>query len=174
MALRMLKRFFFSCVTIFFVIAFNFFLFRVMPGNVETIIAKANTSEAVKARLMEEAGLDAHNSLSDTTATAAVMATQMMQENLTWEDIDTWQENQIISPEGSIRNASMEGHEPRLVMAFGKWKDQDIYEMAQTPEGISYLKWAKENVFSAYTLQVIAEYFKMRKYGKSSDHTINK
>ena len=54
----MTKRFFFSCVTIFFVIAFNFFLFRVMPGNVETIIAKANTSEAVKARLLEEAGLD--------------------------------------------------------------------------------------------------------------------
>ena len=46
MALRMTKRFFFSCVTIFFVIAFNFFLFRVMPGNVETIIAKANTSSS--------------------------------------------------------------------------------------------------------------------------------
>ena len=58
MALRIIKRFFFSCVTIFFVIAFNFFLFRVMPGNVETIIAKANTSEAVKARLIAEAGLD--------------------------------------------------------------------------------------------------------------------
>ena len=29
-----------------------------MPGDVETIIAKANTSEAVKARLMAEAGLD--------------------------------------------------------------------------------------------------------------------
>ena len=29
-----------------------------MPGNVETIIAKANTSEAVKARLIAEAGLD--------------------------------------------------------------------------------------------------------------------
>ena len=58
MALRIIKRFFFSCVTIFFVIAFNFFLFRVMPGHVETIIAKANTSEAVKARLIAEAGLD--------------------------------------------------------------------------------------------------------------------
>lgn len=125
-------------------------------------------------KTMEDSGLDAHNSLSDTTATAVVMAHQMMQENLNWEDIDTWQENQIISPEGSIRNTSMEGHEPRLVMAFGKWKDQDIYEMAQSPEGISYLSWAKENVFSIYTLQVIAEYFKMRKYGRSSDHTINK
>ena len=43
MARRIIKRFFFSCVTIFFVIAFNFFLFRVMPGDVETIIAKANS-----------------------------------------------------------------------------------------------------------------------------------
>ncbi|MGM9606607.1 MAG: ABC transporter permease [Oscillospiraceae bacterium] len=58
MALRIAKRFFFSCVTIFFVIAFNFFLFRVMPGNVETIIVKANTSPAVKERLLAEAGLD--------------------------------------------------------------------------------------------------------------------
>ncbi|MBR5315242.1 MAG: ABC transporter permease [Firmicutes bacterium] len=58
MGKRVLKKFFFSCVTIFFVVAFNFFLFRVMPGNVETIIAKANTSEAVKQRLLAEAGLD--------------------------------------------------------------------------------------------------------------------
>lgn len=58
MAARITKRFFFSCVTIFFVIAFNFFLFRVMPGNVETIIAKANTAPAVKERLIAEAGLD--------------------------------------------------------------------------------------------------------------------
>ena len=58
MALRTFKRFFFACITIFFVIAFNFFLFRIMPGNVETIIAKATTSEAVKQRLLAEAGLD--------------------------------------------------------------------------------------------------------------------
>ena len=55
---RIIKRFFFSCVTIFCVIAFNFFLFRIMPGNVEAIIAKATTSQAVKERLIAEAGLD--------------------------------------------------------------------------------------------------------------------
>lgn len=55
---RILKKFFFVCITLFFVIAFNFFLFRVMPGNTETILAKSTTSEAVKKRLIEKAGLD--------------------------------------------------------------------------------------------------------------------
>ena len=57
MGKRILKKFFFSCVTIVFVVAFNFFLFRIMPGNVETIIARATTTEAVKQRLIEKAGL---------------------------------------------------------------------------------------------------------------------
>ncbi|MGN0733035.1 MAG: ABC transporter permease [Emergencia sp.] len=58
MAKRTLKQFIYALITLFFVCAFNFFLFRVMPGNVETIIAKSTTSEAVKQRLIEEAGLD--------------------------------------------------------------------------------------------------------------------
>lgn len=58
MAARTLKRFIFACITIFFVIAFNFFLFRVMPGDISTIIAKATTSDAVKERLLAEAGVD--------------------------------------------------------------------------------------------------------------------
>ena len=57
MGKRILKKFFFSCVTIVFVVAFNFFLFRIMPGDVETIIARATTTEAVKQRLIEKAGL---------------------------------------------------------------------------------------------------------------------
>ena len=58
MGKRILKKFFFSCVTILFVVAFNFFLFRIMPGNVETIIARGNTSQAVKERLLEQAGVN--------------------------------------------------------------------------------------------------------------------
>lgn len=55
---RILKKLLFAIITIFFVVAFNFFLFRVMPGNAETIIAKSTTSQAVKDRLLAEAGLD--------------------------------------------------------------------------------------------------------------------
>ncbi len=58
MTKRILKKLFFALVTILFVVAFNFFLFRVMPGNAETIIAKSTTSQAVKDRLIAEAGLD--------------------------------------------------------------------------------------------------------------------
>ena len=58
MVIRIAKRFFFSCVTIFFVVVFNFFLFRIMPGDIETILIKANTAPAVKERILAEAGLD--------------------------------------------------------------------------------------------------------------------
>lgn len=55
---RILKKLLFALITILFVVAFNFFLFRIMPGNAETIIAKSTTSQAVKDRLLAEAGLD--------------------------------------------------------------------------------------------------------------------
>ena len=61
MAARTLKRFIFACITIFFVIAFNFFLFRVMPGDISTIIAKATTSDAVKERLLGAVALTENN-----------------------------------------------------------------------------------------------------------------
>lgn len=55
---RIAKKLILAVITILFVVAFNFFLFRVMPGNTETIIAKSTTSQAVKERLIAEAGLD--------------------------------------------------------------------------------------------------------------------
>ncbi|MGN1334793.1 MAG: ABC transporter permease [Anaerovoracaceae bacterium] len=58
MGKRIIKKLFFACITIMFVIAFNFFLFRIMPGDLTSIIAKATTSEAVKERIIEEAGLN--------------------------------------------------------------------------------------------------------------------
>ncbi len=58
MGKRIIKKLFFACITIAFVIAFNFFLFRIMPGDLNSIVAKATTSEAVKARIIEEAGLN--------------------------------------------------------------------------------------------------------------------
>ncbi len=58
MTKKILKKLLFALITILFVVAFNFFLFRIMPGNAETIIAKSTTSQAVKDRLLAEAGLD--------------------------------------------------------------------------------------------------------------------
>ena len=58
MTKKILKKLLFALITILFVVAFNFFLFRIMPGNAETIIAKSTTSQAVKDRLLAGAGLD--------------------------------------------------------------------------------------------------------------------
>ncbi len=58
MGKRICKKLLFAALTIVFVIAFNFFLFRIMPGDVNTIIAKSTTAEEVKQRLIENAGLD--------------------------------------------------------------------------------------------------------------------
>lgn len=58
MAKKLLKKLLFALITILFVVAFNFFLFRIMPGDASTIIAKSTTSQAVKDRLLAEAGLD--------------------------------------------------------------------------------------------------------------------
>ena len=58
MGKRILKKFLSAAITSFFVICFNFFLFRIMPGDLTTVIARANTSEAVKQRLIEQSGLN--------------------------------------------------------------------------------------------------------------------
>lgn len=58
MTKRVVKKLGYALLTIFFVIAFNFFLFRIMPGDVTTILAKSTTSAEVKERLVSDAGLD--------------------------------------------------------------------------------------------------------------------
>ncbi|MCR4709604.1 MAG: ABC transporter permease [Clostridiales bacterium] len=58
MGKRVLKRFLSAIGTSVFVIIFNFFLFRILPGDLVTVISKARTSEEVKMRLIEASGLD--------------------------------------------------------------------------------------------------------------------
>ena len=58
MGKRVLKRFLSALGTSFFVIIFNFFLFRILPGDLTTVIARSNTSPEVKQRLIEASGLD--------------------------------------------------------------------------------------------------------------------
>ena len=100
MAARTLKRFIFACITIFFVIAFNFFLFRVMPGDISSFIAKATTSDAVKERLLAEAGVDQplltqfwiylEDLLPETSAIPSIPMTEVrMYGKLSWEESRT-------------------------------------------------------------------------------------
>ena len=58
MGKRVLKRFLSALGTTVFVIIFNFFLFRILPGDLVTVITKAHTSDEVKQRLIEASGLD--------------------------------------------------------------------------------------------------------------------
>lgn len=124
--------------------------FKLCPRNLAAVFNKYT------GKSMEDAGLDAHDSLSDVKATLAVFIKQT--ENIPLEELCTWPENQLVSPEGSIRNISAPGHKPVYVMAVGKYKDQEIFELAK--KDVGYLTWARNNLFSQYTLKVLSGYFR--------------
>ncbi|MCD8206487.1 MAG: ribonuclease H-like domain-containing protein [Bacteroidales bacterium] len=109
-------------------------------------------------KTMEESGLSAHDALSDVKATAIVMQHQMETHNLTWEEIDTWRENSLASPEGSlVWDDEMNG----LLFNIGKHKGEDVYDVMRNDEG--YLIWWKKNVASDYSLNLAREYCNARR-----------
>ena len=98
----------------------------------------------------------AHNSFNDVLATVAVFQKQLETHNLTLDDFSEWSENNILSPDGSIRNAAAPGEDLRIVFAVGKYKDSEIYKVMK--EDPSYCKWWAENVASNYTKKVVRDY----------------
>lgn len=115
---------------------------------------------------MEEAGLQAHDALSDVKATVTVMKHQFEKFNLTWDDVDTWQENNILVPDGTVRRANKEDEPELIVFSQGKYRDQDVYNVMLTDP--NYLKWCAEKMFSSYTLKVVREYCR-RKQSESAN-----
>lgn len=103
----------------------------------------------------------AHNSFNDVLATAQVLRKQLETHNLTLDDVKDWNENNMLSPDGSIRNAAGPGENMKIVFAVGKYKDSEIYKVMK--EDPSYCKWWAENVASKYTLKVVREYCKKKK-----------
>ena len=101
---------------------------------------------------------EAHNALADVKATIEVFSHQKEQYNLSWEDLNEFQENNLLSPEGSIRNAAATDEEPRIVFAIGKYKDSEFMEVYRKDPG--YIKWFSENVTTPYTLNILREYYK--------------
>lgn len=109
----------------------------------------------------------AHNSFHDVLATVAVFQKQLEVNGLKLKDIGDWSENNILSPDGSIRNAAAPGEPLKIVFAVGKYKDSEIYKVMK--EDPSYCKWWAENVASNYTKKVVREYcLKMQKKDKKS------
>jgi DNA polymerase-3 subunit epsilon len=100
----------------------------------------------------------AHNALADVKATIEVFSHQKEQYKLSWDDLNDFQENNLLSPEGSIRNAAAAGEEPRIVFAIGKYKDSEFMEVYRKDPG--YIKWFSENVATSYTLNILREYYK--------------
>lgn len=106
---------------------------------------------------------NAHDSSADVDATCDVFRHQLIQNGLKLSDIQDWNECNLLSPEGSIRNASMDQDNPLIVFAVGKYKDSDVAEICKKDPG--YIKWFFEVVASEKTKQVIAEYYR-KKYPK--------
>ena len=109
---------------------------------------------------------DAHNSLVDVGATIEVFKRQLEvlnEDNETGEEVDQWSENQLYSPEGSIRNAA-QGNEPeRIVFNIGKYRDQEFMTVCKTDPG--YISWFKDKVASPYTWRKLTKYYKEHRNG---------
>ena len=104
---------------------------------------------------------DAHNSLADVEATIVVFQNQLevlKEDNETGEEIEDWSENQLYSPEGSIRNAANAGEPERIVFSIGKYKDQEFMIVCKNDPG--YIKWFKDKVASPYTWRKLTKYYK--------------
>jgi len=71
-------------------------------------------------------------------------------------------ENQMISPEGSIRRAALPGAEDDyIVFAFGKYKDSDFFEVYQKDP--QYVQWWGDNVASPYTKKILNAYVREKR-----------
>ena len=104
---------------------------------------------------------DAHNSLADVEATIEVFKHQLevlKEDNETGQEVDEWAENQLYSPEGSIRNAASGGAPEMLVFNMGKYKDQEFMSVCKTDQ--NYIKWFKDKVASPYTWRKLVKYYK--------------
>ena len=125
---------------------------RILPRDL------AATFQRYMHRTMEDAGLKAHDSMSDVNATICVFHEQMKSRGLTFEEIDEWNENNMLSPDGSVRDAAKPGEPRMIVFRVGKYKDEDVYAVMKKDAG--YMKWASEKMFSPYTLKMVRAYCK--------------
>jgi DNA polymerase-3 subunit epsilon len=99
----------------------------------------------------------AHDALQDVKATVKVFQEQIKQNNLTYEDINLYQENNLLTPDGTIRNAAAPGEDLKIVFAVGKYKDSEFMDVSKKDP--SYIKWYMENLAADYTKKVLKEYY---------------
>ena len=109
---------------------------------------------------------DAHDAFADVNATIAVFEALQKEQNATLNEWSEMKENQMLSPEGSIRRATNMGDDgDYIVFAVGKYKDAEFCEVLRKDYG--YVKWFLANVASEYTKNMLKKYY-MRKTHKST------
>jgi DNA polymerase III epsilon subunit-like protein len=108
---------------------------------------------------------DAHDAFADVKATIAVFGALRKEQSVTNEELSNMQENQMISPEGSIRRATNMGDGDCLVFSVGKYKDAEFCEVLKKDP--SYVKWFGENVASEYTKKMLNDYYKRKNSKKA-------
>jgi hypothetical protein len=81
----------------------------------------------------------------------------MQTHGLTYEDINEYQENNLLTPDGTIRNVAAADEELKIVFAVGKYKDSEFMDVIKKDP--SYIKWYMENLASDYTKKVLREYY---------------
>jgi len=104
---------------------------------------------------------NAHDAFADVNATITVFNCLRDEQNVSLEELAEMKENQMLSPEGSIRRATNMGEDgDYIVFAVGKYKDVEFCEVLQKDYG--YVKWFMTNVASDYTKNVLKEYCKRK------------
>ena len=109
---------------------------------------------------------DAHDAFADVNATIAVFEALQKEQGTTLQEWAEMKENQMLSPEGSIRRATNMGEDgDYIVFAVGKYKDAEFCEVFKKDYG--YIKWFLANVASEYTKNVLRQYY-LRKTRKTT------
>lgn len=128
---------------------------KIHPNNLGAVF------ERYMGKTMEQAGYKAHDSLGDCMATLDVFKCQIDLLDNDWETINEWPENQLLTPDGTVRNVANQGEPMLIVFNQGKYRDRDVYDVANEDPG--YMKWACEKMFSGYTVMLCRKYYAQKK-----------
>ena len=82
-------------------------------------------------------------------------------EGLDYEEVKEWQENKILTPDGSIRYRDINDPEGDIVFSIGKYKDKEFMSVYESD--YNYIKWFLNNVATDYTKAILRDYYKKNK-----------
>lgn len=105
---------------------------------------------------MEEAGLQAHDALSDVKATIEVFRNQ----SVIREDLAELPETRVLTIDDSVVNKPTPNRPVNLVFKNGKYRDTELWVVACKDP--SYIKWWSQNVAIKASRDLVRSYLKKR------------